>query len=133
MRIAICDDVKIFLVQLKAMLIGYYPYKDVPLEIDEFSSGEELLKVFSADRYDAVILDVEMKAVNGLQTAHEIRKADELVTIAFHTSYNKLNLSDYEIGRYIHMEKGQSNKVYQEQFSELFSCCGRNAGSSAPK
>lgn len=107
------------------MIHKSYPDESEPIEIDEFESGEEFLAVFSAGKYDAVILDVQMKELTGIQVAHEIRKTDNDVTIAFHTSYEQLNLEDYSVGAYIHMKKGQLYEMYQKQFSRIFNSCIR--------
>ncbi|MCM1008811.1 MAG: response regulator [Ruminococcus flavefaciens] len=56
---------------------------DEPHEIDEFSSGEELLESFEKGKYDVAILDMYMKKLNGVQTACDI---DNDIIVAFHTS-----------------------------------------------
>lgn len=118
-RIAVCDDMDIFLDMIRNRINTYDPN----IQIDEYSSGEELLTHFKRDKYDAVILDIEMKKINGLQTAHEIHRLDKGVVIAFHTSYNYLNTSDYDIGPYEFMRKKQSDSEYQEQLDKIFTEC----------
>ena len=110
MKFAICDDSTIFLMQLREMIQKSYPDESEPIEIDEFESGEEFLAAFSAGKYDAVILDVQMKELTGIQVAHEIRKTDNDVTIAFHTSYEQLNLEDYSVGAWTNVNKVDKNK-----------------------
>lgn len=121
MRVAICDDMDIFLKKLRKQINIYCC--DNELQIDEFSSGEELLDHFEIDKYDAIILDVEMKKINGLQTAHEIHRIDKGVVIAFHTSYNSLHTAEYDIGSYELMGKSQSDDVYQGQLQKIFEEC----------
>lgn len=121
MKFAICGDTQLFLMQLRKMIEQIFLDKNEPLEIDEFSSGEDFLAAFSTEKYDAVILDVQMKGLTGIQTAHEIRKTDRDVIIAFHTSFDSLDLDDYDVGRYIYMHKGQDGALYQKQFNEMYS------------
>ena len=123
MRFAICDDMPIFLLQLNEMIRGIYSDNSEPIEIDEFESGEDFLTDFSVGKYDAVILDVQMKELTGIQTAHEIRKTDRDVIIAFHTSFDSLDLENYSVGAYIHMKKGQPFAMYQRQFARIFDDC----------
>lgn len=125
MRFAICDDMPVFLAQLNEIIRKSYPDSGEPIEIDEFESGEDFLADFSVGKYAAVILDVQMKGLTGIQTAHEIRKTDKDVVIAFHTSYDRLELNGYSVGDYIHMKKGQSFEMYQSQFSMIFRSCIR--------
>ena len=66
MRIAICDDMQLFLDELHEMILKYCPEDLKPVMVDEFHSGEEFLESFSFGKYDAVILDIEMKQLNGI-------------------------------------------------------------------
>ena len=118
MRFAICDDMPTFLIQLDKMIHGIYP--DEQIEIDEFTSGEDFLAAFSAGKYDAVILDVQMKKLTGIQAAHEVRKTDHDVVIAFHTSFEQLDFENYSVGAYIHMKKGQPFEQYKKQFTQIY-------------
>lgn len=120
MRIAICDDMDIYLKELNEILTKFFQDKDEAIEIDEFSTGEDLVSVFAIGKYDIIILDIEMKELNGLQTAHEIRKLDKTVVIAFNTSYDRLSTSKYDIGSYTLMNKGQSLEKYNNQLKKMF-------------
>ena len=121
MRIAICDDMQLFLDELHEMILKYCPEDLKPVMVDEFHSGEEFLESFSFGKYDAVILDIEMKRLNGLETAREIRKIDAAVPLAFHTSYSSISASKYGIHQYVFMKKRQDKSQYQQQFRKLFS------------
>lgn len=126
MRFAICDDVRLFLIHLTAMIQCLYLNPDEQLVIEEFSSGEELVDSFSAGQYDAIILDIEMKEMSGLDTADAIRQKDADVIIAFHTSFEEIDAANHHFGKYMYMQKGQSANMYRKQFSMLFSNCIRN-------
>lgn len=58
---------------LKSMIKKVYPEPD-KLRISEFGSGEEFIKDFKKNMYDIIILDIEMKELNGLETAERIRR-----------------------------------------------------------
>ena len=47
MRIAICDDMQLFLDELHEMILKYCPEDLKPVTVDEFHSGEEFLESFS--------------------------------------------------------------------------------------
>lgn len=91
MYIAICDDdldsinlVQKFVKEIKRK------YSDAALDI--FTSGEELLKVYDTDidKYDIVILDIEMEEISGVVVANKIRKLNNTTAIFFlssHTEY----------------------------------------------
>ena len=45
LKIAICDDERHFQTIIKEILINYQEQKNIPLSIDIFESGKELLKL----------------------------------------------------------------------------------------
>lgn len=126
MKIAICDDMDIYLYTLHCILVDFFDSMIGQLDIDKFSSGEDLLAKFTAGKYDIIILDMEMKKLNGIQTAHEIRKTDKAVVLAFYTSYCYINTSKYSIGTYTVMKKGQILQQYNSQLMEMFNYLKRN-------
>ena len=65
MKIAICDDEKIFLKKMNNLIVSNYANPD-KLIICEFESGEQFLSQFKANQFDVIILDIEMKELTGL-------------------------------------------------------------------
>ncbi len=118
MKIAICDDMEMFLSGLHIILDDFFEKKKMDIEVDEFISGEDLLFGFSSGKYDIIILDIEMKTLNGIETAKAIRKLDDTVIIAYHTSHSDV-YSEYDIGSYLLMKKGQVLMQYYDQLDEL--------------
>lgn len=53
----------------------------------ECSSGEEFLKIAGPGRFDIAIFDVEMKGINGIETAKRLRDIDRQVIIIFITAH----------------------------------------------
>ena len=84
MRIAVCDDDETAVSFLRG-LIESYPKQG--LCVDGYSSGEELL---GAGRiYDMIFLDIDMKGIDGIETARRIRAHDRKVKIVYVTSYKE--------------------------------------------
>ena len=105
MRIAICDDDQVF-----AQILATYienAYKSLDLLIEFFASGEELLAYYQADKkvFDVILLDIEMKQINGLEAAHQIRKVDTQTTIIFITSHDELASMGYEVSAFRFLTK----------------------------
>lgn len=74
LRIAITDDLNSEREKLSSAIIA--PFSKVGLNvgnIDEYTSGEELLRQFSAGRYDLIFLDIYMGGMSGVETAKRIR------------------------------------------------------------
>lgn len=86
--IAICDDEEYFCIKEKELVAGFMDCKGYPYRIDIFSSGRELLD--SPDlisQYDVIFLDVNMRELDGIETAKEIRKITRETYIVFVTAF----------------------------------------------
>ena len=71
--IAICDDERYFQTKIKEILTNYQEENDIPLSIDIFESGKELLKLeMELVRYKIVFLDIKMDEIDGILTARTI-------------------------------------------------------------
>lgn len=68
LRIAICDDEKLFRENIKKYVLKYLSEKDISSEIDMFNLGKELLG------YNIIFLDINMDEIDGIMTAHKIRE-----------------------------------------------------------
>lgn len=71
-QIALCDDEKHILEQLKTMLETLLNEKSIPYEIDCFLSGIDLLEY--AEKFDLVFLDIEMQEMDGIEAGLELRR-----------------------------------------------------------
>lgn len=80
MHIAICDDNPQDLQQLHGLLRHY----DAHTQIAAFPTAQALYK--SKDRYDAVILDIEMEAPNGFEIALRMARQESHPIIIFATN-----------------------------------------------
>ena len=86
MKIAICDDNKIFNEKLYTMLTDYIVRKNTgKCEISVYSSGVELVEGYSPCTFDVIFLDVEMPDLTGFETAKKIREVDLDTDIVFIT------------------------------------------------
>ena len=105
MRIAICDDNQTFAKTLADYIEA--EYKSLDLLIEFFASGEELVAYYQADKpgFDVILLDIEMKQINGLQAAHQIRKIDTQTVIIFITSHDELASMGYEVAAFRFLSK----------------------------
>lgn len=117
MKIAICDDEEIFLNRLYDHLITIL--EDEQNNIDRYSCGEALLDTFFANKYDIIILDIEMNGMNGIETANEIRNIDRNVKISFLTSYEDFAIEGYKVKAERYILKQQPEYMYREQINGL--------------
>lgn len=98
LRIAITDDLNSEREKLSSAIIA--PFLKVGLNvgnIDEFTSGEALLRQFSAGRYDLIFLDIYMGGMSGVETAKRIRAMDKNVMLVFVTTSNEFASESYAV------------------------------------
>lgn len=117
MNIAICDDEEKFITKVKNDLMSLQSY-DNEFTFDEFSTGRELLSEFSEGKYAIIILDIEMKGLNGLETAEFLRDIDEKVIIIFLTSYEKFACQGYQVRAFRFILKNQPHSIYMKQLND---------------
>ena len=55
------------------------------------------------DSIEVILLDIIMPLLNGMETAHEIRKNDAVVKIIFLTSSPEFALESYDAVSYTHL------------------------------
>lgn len=84
MRIAACDDDETAVSFLRELIESYPKQK---LNADGYSSGEDLLR--TGNIYDLIFLDIDMKGIDGIETARRIRIHDRKVKIVYVTSYKE--------------------------------------------
>lgn len=118
MNIAICDDEITFLNKLQKQILTILKYEQC--HIDQYSSGNNLLELFSPNKYDIIILDIEMNGLTGIETAKKIRDVDRDVTIAFLTSYEDFAIEGYSVKAERYILKNQPVNMYREQLTSLF-------------
>ncbi|WMM25780.1 LytTR family DNA-binding domain-containing protein [Tissierella sp. MB52-C2] len=116
MRIAICDDESFYREKIKKYLekyINLYP----EISITEFDCGEELLKTYdNEEKFDFLFLDIQMKDIDGVQTAQKIRVKDKHVIIFFITSYVNFVSDAFRVGAFQFLIKPISENDFRKDF-----------------
>lgn len=95
-KIAVVEDNKVERQTLLDQLAALQKQDGLSLEILPFSSGSEFLAQYKAD-YALVFLDIDMPGLNGIETAHAIRRADSTVILIFVTNMAQYALTGYEV------------------------------------
>lgn len=75
MYLAICDDDILLCANLRRKLAAFDTGGN-KLFVDEYHSGEELLKGACRCNYDAVFLDLYMEGINGFDTAKALAEKE---------------------------------------------------------
>lgn len=103
-NIVICDDELNYRTKIKDILEKILNSYSINYNIYEFSSGEDLLNNYPKD-LDILIMDIQMKSINGMDTARNIRIFDTSVEIIFMTSFAEFIQEGYEVKAYRYILK----------------------------
>ena len=96
-RIAMVEDEAAVREQLQGYIQRYTRQYGTEFEVTEFSDGMEILDAYRPV-YDIVLLDVEMKHLDGMETARRIRELDRDVVLLFITNMAQYAIKGYAVG-----------------------------------
>lgn len=115
-KIAICDDSKWALEQIKNITYDIAYKKGISIEITPFTRGEEIVDIICSnpDEYDVLLLDIDMPNVSGLEVARKIRLVKSDVLLIFISSHPQyvFEAIEYAPFRYIRKEKLEQEFPY---------------------
>lgn len=97
LEIIICDDEKALRKNLRKIIATELDLCGIAYHIMEYSSGEELLQELHVYDYQILFLDIEMKHLNGIETAKKLRAMHSTAQIIFVTSYQDFVFQGYEV------------------------------------
>lgn len=85
LRIAICDDEKIYRDQLCNVIGEYCKRHGKKAKILQYASGEEC--ILDLDKIEILFLDIDMKGIDGIEVKEKLEKTHENILIVFVTGY----------------------------------------------
>ena len=96
-RIAIVEDEESYISVLKEYLERYKEESGEQIEVTVYHDGDEIAAFYRA-QFDIILMDIEMKFIDGMTAAEEIRKVDSSVSILFITNAPQYAIRGYEVG-----------------------------------
>lgn len=101
--IAICDDEKQVAEQIRKLVFRFFRAKNMETSIVCFSGGEELLR-YGKD-IDVLFLDIQMKGMDGMETARKLRSRNFKGYIIFITVLKEMVFHSFEVQAYDYLVK----------------------------
>lgn len=98
LQIAICDDEQFYREKIQTLLEKYLRKNNLGYTLHTFLSGEEFLSQNeNRVKYDIVFMDISMEALNGIETARQIRSFHSDTNIIFVTAFIDYALEGYKV------------------------------------
>lgn len=95
-RIAVVEDDSTYRRQLREHLERYEQEYGEALRVTEFTDGLEIAEHYTSS-YDIILMDIQMKNLDGMKTAQCIRAQDKTVIIIFITNLSQFALQGYKV------------------------------------
>lgn len=115
MKFAICDDNSIDSNYVYELVKKWSNENKYQVDIETFSSAESFLFHYVDNKdYDVLLLDIEMKKMDGVSLAREIRKTNKNVQIIFITGYSEYIAVGYDVEALNYLMKPfKTEKLYE--------------------
>ncbi|MEY8518074.1 LytTR family DNA-binding domain-containing protein [Lachnospiraceae bacterium 29-84] len=117
-HIAICDDETYMSGQIKAMTCNFFRKKNREAAVHLFSSGEELLKYDG--QIDILFLDIQMKDIDGMETARKLRSDKFRGFLIFVTVLKDMVFQSFEVQAYDYLVKPVEEVQFERTMERLY-------------
>ena len=117
-HIAICDDEKHMSDHIRAMASDFFRKKNREICFRTFSSGEELLSYDG--QIDILFLDIQMKGMDGIETARKLRASKFQGFLIFITVLKEMVFQSFEVQAYDYLVKPVDEKQFGKTMERLY-------------
>lgn len=113
-KVAICDDSAIDRQYVLNIVKCWAKHANHMISTADFDSAESFLFHYAEENdYDILLLDIEMKNMDGVMLAKQLRKQNDAVQIIFITGYSDYILEGYEVDALHYLMKPiKEDKLY---------------------
>jgi len=122
-NVAICDDEKYYRDYIKGLVIKYFDGLQLEYHLEIFEAGTDLcMDGLENKQFDIVFLDVNMKEMDGIETAKYIRKNNSNAFIVFITAFVSFSPEGYKVNaiRYILKDNRNFEAAFTECLDTIF-------------
>ena len=117
-RIVICDDEKHMSDHIRAMASDFFHKKNREIQLRTFTSGEDLLNYDG--QIDILFLDIQMKGMDGMETARKLRDSKFRGFLIFITVLKEMVFQSFEVQAYDYLVKPVEEKQFEKTMERLY-------------
>lgn len=116
-NIAICDDEQVILNSIQKLVTDFFHSRNIEIKVFLFSSGEEILGI--GKDIDILFLDIQMKQLNGIETARKIRSKGYKGFLIFITVLKEMVFQSFEVQPFDYLLKPIKYDNFQKTMERL--------------
>ena len=125
-RIALVEDEESYVETLRSFLSRYERERGERLQITVFSDGDEIALGYRSE-YDVILMDIEMRFMDGMTAAEEIRKVDPEVIIIFITNSPQYAIKGYAVDALDYVLKPLTYFAFSQRIDRALERLGNRA------
>lgn len=126
--IAICDDEKYMSDQIQELACAFFGRRNRETAIRRFSCGRELLEYDG--QIDILFLDIQMKGMDGMETAKRLRAGKFRGFLIFITVLREMVFQSFEVQAYDYLVKPIEEARFEKTMERLLASMCSAGGSS---
>lgn len=115
-HIAIVEDEEKYRKQLREYIEQYCEKSGKQIQTSFFQDGEDIIENYTAD-FDLIFMDIQMRFMDGMTAAREIRKLDKKVILMFITSIATYAIEGYEVDALDYILKPLSYNMFEQKLN----------------
>ena len=119
-NLAIVEDEDSYAAQLTEFVGKYQAESGNSFKITRFRDGDEITNGYKA-QFDIILMDIEMKFMDGMTAAEEIRKLDQNVVIMFITNMTNYAIRGYQVDALDYVLKPVSYFAFSQKLERAIS------------
>ena len=123
-RIALVEDEPGYRAQIRDYLDRYSKEYNQKLIVTDFSDGDEIALNYKAG-YDVILMDIEMKFMDGMTAAEMIRQKDAEVVIIFITNLPQYAIKGYAVDALDYVLKPVSYYAFSQRINRAITRMSR--------
>lgn len=117
MKIAICDDEKMFVNRITELVIDYFQQRKIKIEVDTFL--DPLVMLSSQEDYHIIFLDVDMPKLNGIQLGKQLRKSNRNAIIIYVSALVQYAFDGYSVHAFQYLLKRDLSRTFSQCMDDV--------------
>ena len=106
-RAALCEDEPVIREWLGHRIRQQFEQGHLPLSLDLFENGDQLLLHLSHTSYDLVFMDIEMPGPDGIEVCRRLRRKNENTLVIFISNKEELVFQSFEVRPFRFIRKSE--------------------------